>query len=152
MKIVNRKIAELQFAHYNPRQLTEKQHADLKESLEKFGLQEPIVVNMRKDRENVIVGGHQRVRIWKELGHKTIPTVEVKLNTEDEREFNIRLNKNTGEWDWDQLANHFEHEELNDFGFTDRELRLMDGEEEKGTKTQIDINTLHKCPECKYEW
>jgi len=74
MKIVNRKIADLKFAHYNPRQLTEKQHADLKESLTKFGLQEPIVVNMRKDRENTIIGGHQRVRIWKELGNKTIPT------------------------------------------------------------------------------
>ena len=39
------------------------------------------------------------------------------LNKEQERELNIRLNKNTGEFDMDILANEFDIDELVDWGF-----------------------------------
>ena len=87
---------------------------------------DPIIVNKHKDRENIIIGGHQRVKVASELKIKEIPTVEVNLNLDKEKELNVRLNKNTGSWDYDILANMFEVEELKDWGFDDRDLQLFD--------------------------
>jgi ParB-like chromosome segregation protein Spo0J len=118
MKIEKLKIAELNPAEYNPRKMTNKQYEDLKNSLEKFGLVDPIIINA----DNTVVGGHQRLRIMRELGAEYVPTVRVNLSKEDEKELNIRLNKNTGEFDIDVLANNFEVDELKDWGFKDVEL------------------------------
>lgn len=126
METKNKKIADLIEAEYNPRQLTEKQHQDLTDSLKRFGVVDPLIVNVHEDRKNIVVGGHQRLRIWRELGHKTIPCVEVELDRDRERELNIRLNRNTGEWDWDALANEFDISELTEWGFEEKELTGQD--------------------------
>ena len=118
MKIEKVKISELNPAEYNPRRMTNKQYEDLKNSLEKFGLVDPIIINS----DNTVVGGHQRLRIMRELGAELVPIVRVNLSKEDEKELNIRLNKNTGEFDLDVLANNFEVDELKDWGFKDIEL------------------------------
>ena len=128
--IVQRDIDSLIFAEYNPRQLTKEQHKHLKDSIQRFGLVDPIIVNKNKERQNVIIGGHQRVRIAKELKMKDVPVLELDLSYDREKELNIRLNKNMGEWDFDILANMFEIEELTDYGFTDKELKIFDPEED----------------------
>ena len=125
-------IGELIFAEYNPRQLTKDQYKGLRDSIERFGLVDPIIVNKHKDRKNIVVGGHQRIRIAQDLGFKKIPCVEVDLDPDMERELNIRLNRNTGEWDWDALANYFDVGELTDWGFTDDELQFYTDEPEQG--------------------
>ena len=117
-------IGALIFAEYNPRQLTKDQYKGLRDSIERFGLVDPIIVNKHKDRKNIVVGGHQRLRIAKELGYKSVSCVEVELTPEKEKELNIRLNKNVGEWDYDALANHFDVGELTEWGFTDDELQF----------------------------
>jgi len=122
LKIVMRKLADLRPADYNPRQLTEKQFADIRASLVRFGFVDPLVVNVHPERANVIIGGHQRWRIAADLGITDVPCVEVRLEPSLERELNVRLNKNSGEWDWDALANQFDFAELMDWGFTEREL------------------------------
>lgn len=119
MDIVKYKVRDLKMAEYNPRQLNVDQEAALKDSLEKFGFVDPLIVNVNKDRKNVLIGGHQRLRIAKILGHKEVPCVELNLDIKQERELNIRLNKNTGQWDWDMLANYFDVDELTDWGFTE---------------------------------
>ena len=121
MTIVERNIDDLIFAEYNPRQLTKEQHKHLTDSLKRFGVVDPIIVNQHKDRKDIIIGGHQRARIWKELGNTTIPTVEEKLPLDKEKELNVRLNKNVGEFDFDMLANNFEIEDLKDWGFGDED-------------------------------
>jgi hypothetical protein len=113
---------KLIFAEYNPRQLTKDQYKALRDSIERFGLVDPIIVNKHKDRKNIVVGGHQRIRIAQDLGIKDIPCVEVELDADREKELNVRLNRNTGEWDWDALANCFDVGELSDWGFSDKEL------------------------------
>ncbi len=119
-------------AEYNPRQLTKDQHSQLKDSIKRFGLVDPLIVNKNKERKNILVGGHQRLRIAKELGINKIPCVEVDLNMDQEKELNIRLNKNVGEWDYDSLANYFDVGELMDWGFTDDELQFYEDEPEQG--------------------
>ena len=113
MKIEIKKLSELKPAPYNPRQSNAEQEKQLKSSLEKFGVVEPIIFNKQT---GYIVGGHFRIRELKKLGYKEIECVIVDLNEADEKELNIRLNANTGSWDWDELANNWDSELLSDWG------------------------------------
>ena len=113
MIIEKKKISDLKPAPYNPRKSSDKQEANLKKSLEKFGVVEPIVFNKQTGH---IVGGHFRIRELKKLGYKEVDCVIVDLNEDDEKELNIRLNANTGEWDYDKLANNWNLEQLEDWG------------------------------------
>ena len=122
MEIVNKNIDTLIFAEYNPRQLTEEQYQQLKDSITRFGLVDPIIVNKNKERKNIIVGGHQRVKVATDMGMEKVPVLEVDLTYEKERELNVRLNKNTGEWNWDELANSFDIAELTNWGFSESQL------------------------------
>lgn len=109
MIIEKKKISDLKHAPYNPRKSNEKQEANLKKSLEKFGVVEPIVFNKQT---GYIVGGHFRVRELKKLGYKEVECVIVDLNEDDEKELNIRLNANTGEWAWEMLQAEWQTEEV----------------------------------------
>ena len=125
-------IESLIFAEYNPRQLTKDQYKNLKDSITRFGLVDPLIVNTHKDRKNILVGGHQRARVAKDLGFDKVPVVEVSLPLDQEKELNIRLNRNTGEWDYDALANYFDVGELTEWGFTDDELQFWEDEPTEG--------------------
>ena len=74
---------------------------------------DPIIVN----KCFTIIGGHQRYKICKDLEYKDIGCIILDLNKEQERELNIRLNKNTGDFDMDILANEFDIDQLVDWGF-----------------------------------
>lgn len=124
MKIKERKILELKPAEYNPRQLTDKQYKQLKKSLKTFGCVEPVVVNANPMRKDIIIGGHQRCKVWSDLGNDSIPTVEVELDEAQEMELNVRLNKNTGEFDMDTLSNYFDMDMLKEWGFEDYEFGI----------------------------
>ena len=130
--IIQKNVKDLIFADYNPRQLTEKQYKNLKASIENFGLVDPILINKNETRKNIIIGGHQRVKVAKRLKIKQVPCIELDLTLERERELNVRLNKNTGQWDFDVLANNFEIDDLVDWGFTHEELIIPDPEPEEG--------------------
>jgi|TARA_R110002153_G_scaffold46628_1_gene131643 hypothetical protein len=140
MKVVNYKVTDLKRAEYNPRQLKKEQYFQIKDSIERFGFAEPIVINTHKGREGVIIGGHQRFRIAKDLGFKEIPCVELDLELEREKELNVRLNKNTGEFDFDMLANHFDKEFLLDVGFKEAELGMFLDEFEEEFEKYDDSN------------
>lgn len=98
-----RKVSELVPAKYNPRKLSDKDKKDLSSSLNKFSLADPIIIN----QNNTVIGGHMRLKILIEKG---IENVDVRLpdrllSDEEERELNLRLNKNTGAWDEALLMN-----------------------------------------------
>jgi len=112
MIIEKRKISELKPAPYNPRKSDVTQEANLKASLEKFGVVEPIIFNKQT---GYIVGGHFRIRELKKLGIKDVDCVIVDLSPEDEKELNIRLNANTGEWDMELLGD-WDKQDLEEWG------------------------------------
>tara|TARA_R100000388_G_scaffold81885_1_gene60558 strand:+ start:582 stop:1085 length:504 start_codon:yes stop_codon:yes gene_type:complete len=125
MQLEKIKISKLKAATYNPRQISTKQYNDLKKSITKFGLVDPIIVNEYfTEKHYVVIGGHQRLKICKELGYTDIACIILNLNKEQERELNIRLNKNTGEFDIDILANEFDIDNLVDWGFKHIDLGL----------------------------
>ena len=143
MDITNLPISSLKPAEYNPRQLSEKQFKDLRASFKNLGTLEPAVVNSYPGRENVIISGHQRIKVAESLGHKEYPCFVVNFSLDKEREANIRMNANTGEWDFDVLGNHFELEELKEWGLEPLpELGGPVDDVEKETKT---------CPHCGEE-
>jgi DNA modification methylase len=114
-------IKELKPAAYNPRKISDKSFADLLESLRRYGMVDPLIVNGSPERRNIIIGGHQRFRAAKELDYKTVPVVYVELDEVRERELNLRLNRNTGEFDF-ELLKEFDVELLLDVGFDDSDL------------------------------
>ena len=120
------KINDLTDYYKNPRQLTEKQFNQLKKSLDKFGMIDKPIVNA--DSRNTIIGGHQRLNV---LRADKIDSVECwvpdhELDEKEVEELNIRLNKNTGEWDFNVLANEFELPDLVEWGFEPFELGVND--------------------------
>ncbi len=122
MKIVEHKCADLKAATYNPRKISDNDWESLRESLEVFGIVDPIIVNRHTSRDMIVIGGHQRLKIWQELGNKMIPCVEVKLTKKKEQELNIRLNRNQGEFDHDLLEKHFPEADLLGFGFEEADF------------------------------
>lgn len=115
-------INDLISADYNPRKHDEYATEQLKQSIFRFGLVDPVIANSSSDRKNIIIGGHFRWEVAKELGYKTVPVVYLDIpDLEKEKELNLRLNKNTGEFDWDLLAK-FDESFLSDVGFSTDEL------------------------------
>ncbi len=112
----------LKSASYNPRHWNDDARKQLKESVRRFGLVDPIICNSAPSRKNTVIGGHFRLAVAKELGFKEVPVVYVNIPTlEREKELNLRLNKNQGEWDFDLLA-EFDEKLLADVGFNSEEL------------------------------
>ncbi len=115
-------INELVPADYNPRKHDETATEQLKQSIQRFGLVDPIIVNSAPSRKNIIIGGHFRWEAAKELGFETVPVVFVDIpDLDKEKELNLRLNKNTGEFDWNLLAK-FDESLLSEIGFSSDEL------------------------------
>ena len=157
LKIEYVKPHELNPAEYNPRHATEKQHQELRQSIERFGFKQPIIVNSAENRKNVIIGGHFRHRIAIELGMETVPVIYMDIpDIAEEQELNLRLNKNTGSFDFDMLAN-MDEELLMNVGFTAKEMDdIFDLEpgkaQEKGNKevsreTSVKLGDIYKLGE-----
>lgn len=141
-----RKVSDLTPYSKNPRVIKEKQLNDLKASISKFGLAEPIVIQP----DGLIVGGHARYQVLLSEGVQECDCyVPDRALTEKEvEELNIRLNKNVaGVFDFDILANEFDQTDLIDWGFEPFELGL----EEKKKKVSFSASTAPKevkCPNC----
>ena len=109
------KITEIKANPNNPRILKDDKFRKLVTSIEKFPEMadvRPIVVNM----DMVVIGGNMRLRAMKEVGWKEAPVQMVDWTEEQQKEFIIKDNLGYGEWDWDDLANNWDEQELTDWG------------------------------------
>ncbi len=112
----------LKASEYNPRKWSKEAEEELQESLRRFGMIDPLVVNSAPERMNIVIGGHFRLAMAKKLGIKEMPVVYLSIpDIAKEKELNIRLNKNVGEFDWDLLKS-FGEEFLADVGFSSEDL------------------------------
>jgi site-specific DNA-methyltransferase (adenine-specific) len=108
-------ISEITRNPANPRIIKDERFAKLVQSLKDFPEManvRPIVVN----KDMVILGGNMRFRAMKEAGWKEVPVEVVDWSEEKQREFIIKDNVGFGEWDWDDLANNWDAEELEAWG------------------------------------
>lgn len=98
MNIQKISIEKLKPAEYNPRKdlkPEDEEYQKIKKSLIEFGYVAPVIVNS----DMTVIGGHQRLKVLKELGYTEIECNVVDLDKEKEKALNIALNKITGEWD-----------------------------------------------------
>lgn len=129
MQIEKRKISDLKYAEYNPRKRLKNgdpEYIKLRNSIEKFGYVEPVIVN---ERTGNIVGGHQRITVLKDIGEKEADCVIVNLDEQDEKALNIALNKISGEWDSVKLEEVLRDLKLNEYDveLTGFDLAEIDG-------------------------
>lgn len=100
MNIEEVKLKDLKPWKFNPRRMPESQKKKLKASLEEFGFVEPIVIN----KDNTIIGGHQRYFVAKGMGIETAPCIRLDLDERKATALNLALNKIQGEWDEFKLS------------------------------------------------
>ena len=103
MEVTNVPIRDLKPNDKNPRMISQNEMRKLMRSLEEFGFVDPIIVNKNKNRYNIVVGGHQRLRAAEKLGYSEVPVTYVDLTEDKEQLLNIALNEISGEWDDDKL-------------------------------------------------
>ena len=100
----------------NPRIIKDDKFAKLVKSINEFPQMlnlRPIVVN----DDMVVLGGNMRLKACKEAGLKEIPIIKAsELTEQQQKEFIVKDNVGFGEWDWNDLANNWDAEELTDWG------------------------------------
>jgi len=99
----------------NPRYIKEDKFKKLVQSLKDFpemANARPIVVN----KDMVALGGNMRLKAMQEAGWSEVPVKVVDWSEEKQREFIIKDNVGFGDWNWDELANTWETEELTEWG------------------------------------
>lgn len=127
-----RKLSRLVPWEINPRQLTEKQAEHLRTSLTKFHFAQPFLISP----DNAVYDGHQRLALMltmSEYGPAYVADVRVSsrpLTHDERRELVVRLHENTGEWDFEGLANLYDVEELGEWGFPEWKIDEFMPEEE----------------------
>ncbi len=107
---------------YNPKKFSKEALDGIRTSIENFGFVDGLIVNKAENRFNILIGGHARLQIAKELGMEVVPVIYVEIpDITRERELNLRLHKNQGEFDLELLA-HFDESILSSIGFDSEEL------------------------------
>ena len=108
------KIEDIKPARYNPRSISDKDFKKLSESIEQFGLVDPIIINLKNHN---IIGGHQRFDyLYYEKKDTELHLIELgdigwvfsdtDLEIKDdnhEKALNLALNRISGEWNYDEL-------------------------------------------------
>ena len=123
-------LSQLTPAPYNPRaelKPGDTAYEKLKRSIETFGYVEPIIFN---ERSGMVVGGHQRLSVLRDMGVTEVECVIVDLDDNDEKALNVALNKISGEWDMDKLTDLLADLEDSDYdetltGFDFAEIESM---------------------------
>jgi len=96
-------VSVLKPAAYNPRKKLkkgDKEYKKIENSIREFGFADPLVVNA----DMTIIGGHQRLTVAIDLGYTEVPCAVVDVDKTREKALNIALNKITGAWDDQMLA------------------------------------------------
>ena len=130
MKIITKRIDEMERATYNPRVSLmpgDEEFQYLEESMRRFGQVLPIVWNQRTNR---VVSGHQRLSVQECYGEEKAEVSVVNLDEIKEKQLNLALNKITGSWDNEKLKSVLE--ELGDdalgIGFSKAEIDALEND------------------------
>jgi len=149
------KVSEVKANPNNPRIIKDDKFKKLVQSIKDFPEMlelRPIVVN----NDGIVLGGNMRLKACKEAGLKEVPVIKAsELTEEQQKEFIIKDNVGFGEWDWEDLANNWDAEELTDWGLdlpVSMEVELEAEEDEfdvpeDGIETDIVLGDLFEIGE-----
>lgn len=146
------KIDKLLVNDLNPRKINKKAYESLKKSLKEF----PEMKQLREivvDENLTILGGHQRIYALKDLGYPEVLVKQViGLTDKQKREFIIKDNTASGEWDTDIIANEWDLTELEKWGMPVFKLAGADNEQEKSSDGASNTPREVQCPHCGEEF
>ena len=149
------KVGDVKANPNNPRIIKDDKFKKLVKSIQEFPEMlklRPIIVN----DDMVVLGGNMRLKACKEAGLKTIPIIKASLLSEEkQKEFIVKDNVGYGEWDWDELANNWDAEQLTDWGLDipNFEAEVLEAEEDDfavpdgGIETDIVLGDLFEIGE-----
>jgi ParB-like chromosome segregation protein Spo0J len=104
----------------NPRTIKDERFEKLKKSIQDFPdmlNKRPLVCFTDTDDKFVVLGGNMRLKAAKDLGLKELPIILADEWTEEQKaEFLIKDNVGFGEWDWNELNNDWDTEQLEGWG------------------------------------
>ena len=158
-------IKKLKPAEYNPRkdlQPEDKEYQKIKESIIEYGCVLPLVVN----KDMTVIGGHQRLKVLKDLGYTEIECVVVDFDKNKEKSCNIILNNEnvSGKWDFAKLENVInelaqEEYDLSKTGLNDEEIEDLINELDVSDEDFIQGTEIVKektskeiiCPNCGFK-
>jgi ParB-like chromosome segregation protein Spo0J len=130
MNPIKVKISEVKSNQNNPRIIKDDKFQKLVKSIKEFPEMlniRPIVVNA----DMVVLGGNMRLKACKEAGLKEVAIIKAEDLTEDQqKQFIIKDNVGFGEWDWEDLANNWDAEQLTDWGLDIPNFMEMPSEDE----------------------
>ena len=154
MSTVSIPIGRLRANPNNPRVLRDEKFAKLKKSIQDFPdmlNKRPLVGVTDTDGKIMVLGGNMRLRALQDLKVTEAPVILADEWTEEQRrEFIIKDNVGYGEWNWDQLANEWDADELSDWGM---DLPKMDFEPvPMDEQPRLDEKTPVTCPKCGHEF
>jgi hypothetical protein len=109
------KIAEVKPNPNNPRLIKDDKFRKLVKSIQEF----PDMLNVRPivvNQDMIVLGGNMRLKAIKEAGYKDIAVQIVDWSEDQQKEFIVKDNASFGEWNWDDLANNWDEEQLVEWG------------------------------------
>jgi ParB-like chromosome segregation protein Spo0J len=123
------KISEVKANPNNPRLIKDDKFKKLVKSIQEFPEMlslRPIVVNA----DMIVLGGNMRLKACKEAGLKEVDIIKADdLTEEHQKQFIIKDNVGFGEWDWEDLANNWDSEQLTDWGLDIPDFKQIDESE-----------------------
>jgi DNA modification methylase len=151
------KLSKLKPNPNNPRIIKDDKFKKLVKSINDFPKMlalRPIVV----DENFIVQGGNMRLKALQEIGFKDIPDEWVKqvsdLSEDEKKQFIIKDNVGFGEWDFDDLANNWDAEQLTEWGLDipNFEAEVLEAEEDNYSipdeiKTDIVLGDLFEIGE-----
>lgn len=149
VKIYVEKLANLVHNTKNPRYIKSKKHKELVKSLQDF----PEMKDIREivvDENLLILAGDKRTYALEELQYEDVRVKQVLgLSEAKKREFIIKDNAHSGDWDSDILANEWDMDELSDWG-----ADFKFGGSEKGDGNDAGEHQPHDvtCPNCGFHF
>ena len=113
-------IAEIKLNPKNPRIIKDEKFKKLVKSISEFPQmleKRPLVCFTDIDKKLVVLGGNMRLKAAIEVGLKQLPILLADDWTEEQRaEFLIKDNVGFGEWNWEELKNDWDSEDLKSWG------------------------------------
>ena len=145
------KISKLKPNPNNPRLIKDDKFKKLVESIRTFPEmmeKRPIVCVTDVDGKLYPLGGNMRLKALQELKYKEIPDSWVLMadewTEEQRREFIIKDNIGFGEWNWEELANEWDSEKLEEWGLDVPDFGADEILEEEQKDLSSTIDSLYR--------
>ena len=118
--MIYKNITDIKANPKNPRVIKDDKFAKLVQSIKDFPEmleKRPLVCFTDTDKKLVVLGGNMRLKAAKEVGLKELPVLLADDWTEEQKaQFLIKDNVGFGEWNWDELQEDWDMQQLNDWG------------------------------------